>query len=507
LSQIGLFLRIYIRPLRAFGPVIDEARLAFAVGIALLAILAVQAPRYAEYRRITAQALQYVKEHPAPPPALARNTTAKHPAAPPIEGAVPAPGSAGQPQTTASAAGKPAPADAGDAEDDDSDGDETSSALSMLGPMPLRYAVDEFIGLAPFHYLPPVLSLAICFVPAALLILTLLQGLGRFTNILFRDYLTLLVCGLMAWAAAWLILGIVNFALSYLHPSWHNAPALFWVASLYFLALSVCAIRTLMGASLIHGAGAVAGGWVAGVAGVWLHSISGNVTWYLASPCVLYYLWANLQGSFHSIGYGLSARQRMKRNLETLTINPRDSDAHLQLGLIYFGRRQYELAAERFQKAIEIDPSEPDAWYQLGRIARLQGRYADALSHCQTAARLDDKHSGSEVWRELGAVQFLSGRHEAARYALEKFTERREYDPEGQCWYGRVLAALGEPEAARRAFRNAVEAAQTMPAPRKYQVRSWAAEANKELRGLSASGRPAATQQVSRGPAPVTARD
>jgi tetratricopeptide (TPR) repeat protein len=496
LSQIGLFFRIYIRPLRAFGPVIDEARLAFAVGIALLAILVVQAPRYAEYRRIVAQAVKYVKEHPAPPPALAQRAAARQPAAPPAEGAVPASGSAGQPGTPVSTAGKPAPVNAADTDDDDSDGEETSSALSILGPMPIHYAVDEFIGLAPFHYLPPVLSLAICFVPAALLVLTLLQGLGRFTNILFRDYLTLLVCGLMAWAAAWLPLGIVNFALSYLHPAWHNAPALFWGASLYFLGLSVCAIRTLMGASLLHGIGAVVGGWVAGAAGVWLHSISGSVTWYLASPCVLYYLWANLQGSFHSIGYGLSARQRMKRNLETLTINPRDSDAHVQLGLIYFGRRQYELAAERFQKAIEIDHSEPDAWYQLGRIARLQGRYADALSHCQTAARLDDKHSGSEVWRELGAVQFLSGCHEAARYALEKFTERREYDPEGQCWYGRVLAALGESEAARQAFRNAVEAVQTMPAPRKYQVRSWGAEANKELRALSASGRPATASRT-----------
>jgi hypothetical protein len=89
-------------------------------------------------------------------------------------------------------------------------------------------------------------------------------------------------------------------------------------------------------------------------------------------------------------------------------------------------------------------------------------------------------------------VQFLSGRHEAARYALEKFIERREYDPEGECWYGRVLAALGEPEAASRAFQTAMEAVRTMPAPRKYQVRSWGAEARRELRALQTSvSRPA----------------
>jgi hypothetical protein len=74
LNQIALFLRIYIRPLRAFGPVIDEARLAFAVGIALLAVFAVQAPRHAEYRRIMEQARQYVREHPAPPVRAGRRT-------------------------------------------------------------------------------------------------------------------------------------------------------------------------------------------------------------------------------------------------------------------------------------------------------------------------------------------------------------------------------------------------------------------------------------------------
>ncbi len=488
MSQIRLFLQIYTRPLRAFGPVIDEARLAFAVGIALLAVFAVQAPRFTQYRRITAEALRYARAHPAPP-APAEDTSA--------EAAPPRPEAGG---TAAKAKGK-----AG-ADEDDAYDEYTSSLLSMFGPMPLGSAVNEFIGFSPFHYFPPLLAMAACFVPAAILIVTLLQGLGRFTNVLFRDYLALLVCALLAWAAAYLPLGIVNFALSYLHPAWHNAPALWWGASLYFLALSACALRTLMGASVVHGAGAAAGAWAAGVAGVWMHSIMGNITWYLASPCVLYYLWANLQGSFHTIGYGLSARQRMKRNLESLTINPRDADAHCQLGLIYLQRRQYEPAAERFRKAIEIDASEPEPWYQLGRIARLEGRYDEALLNCQTAVRLDDKHSGSEVWRELGVVQYLSGRPEAARYALEQYTQRREYDPEGQCWYGRVLAALGEPEDARRAFQNAIEAVRTMPSPRKHQVRSWAAEANKELRALPKGADTKATRNAAAELRPETNR-
>jgi hypothetical protein len=67
LNQIGIFLRIYLNPLRAFGRVIDEGRLAFAVGLALLAMFAVQAPRDAVIDGHAAAARRYLKEHPAPP--------------------------------------------------------------------------------------------------------------------------------------------------------------------------------------------------------------------------------------------------------------------------------------------------------------------------------------------------------------------------------------------------------------------------------------------------------
>lgn len=469
MNQIGLFLRIYINPHRAFGRVIDEGRLAFAIAVAIVAVFAVQIPRHAQIRSWAAQGQQYIKQHPAPAPTPA-----------PKKADAQRPGNSG----------------------DDDDDEESSRALSAIGPMPIGSAVDEFTGFAFFHYFPPVISLALCFVPGALLVVTLWDSLGRFTTVLFRDYLTLLVCGLMAWAAAYLPLGIVLGVLVSLHKlQWVFSPVLWWAASAYFLILCVFAIRTLMGATALHAAGAAAGGWIAGVAGVWLHSISGNITWYLASPCVLYYLWANFGSSVHSLGYGFRSRQRLKQMLETATINPRDADAHLQLGLIYMQRRQYEPAIERFQKTIEIDPAEADAWYQLGRIAHIQGRYADGLSHCQTAARLNDKLSASEVWREIGALQFRSGRFDAARYALEKFVERREYDPEGQCWYGRTLAALGDIEGARRAFQEAVEAARTMPAPRRAQVRTWAAQASKELRALKSPGRAPAAAAPAEAPA------
>ena len=182
MNQIGLFLCIYIRPLRAFGRVIDEGRLAFAVGVALLAMFAVQVPRHAEVEKLTAMALRYAKEHPAPlrtPPASAAAKTR-------------------------------APEEV----DEDSDGG-PSGVPAPLAAMPISFAVDQFLGFSLFHYFPPLLSLAICFVPAALLILTLWDRMGRFSNVLFHNYLTLLLCALMAWAAAYLAMVNAAFLLAH----------------------------------------------------------------------------------------------------------------------------------------------------------------------------------------------------------------------------------------------------------------------------------------------------
>ena len=223
------------------------------------------------------------------------------------------------------------------------------------------------------------------------------------------------------------------------------------------------------------------------VGGIWLYAMFGQTSTYLASPFVMYYLYRGIAPQLSGLGGGLQSRQRLKQGLENATLNPRDGDAHYQLGLIYAQRRQYEPAMERFLKAIEIDPNEPDAYYQLGRIAREQGRYAEAIERCREAARIDDKHSSSEVWREIGVASLLAGDIEGASLALARYLERRPYDPEGSCWYGRTMAKLGHCEEARDAFSQAIESVGTMPPARKRQVRTWEAEALRDLKKLPAS--------------------
>jgi tetratricopeptide (TPR) repeat protein len=467
LNQILLILRLYVDPLKTFSRILDEGRLIFAALAAVAVLLAIQIPRAVEYDRVQAQEIQ--KRIKARAEKIAAEKKA-HPAK--------------------------------DAEEDDSESDDLAAErrayleayqARRFGPVPFTLAIDRFTAQSPTQYFAPLIALVVCFVPIAILILTLWDNLGGFTTILFRDYMALLVCCLMAWVAPHFVALILNSALGALHLPAHNHPAILWTAHAWFLVLVVLAIRPLVGARFSHALGATAGAWLGAVGGVWVYSMFGGVSGYLASPFVLYYLYRGFSPDLGALGVSLTSRQRLKQGLENATLNPHDADAHYQLGLIYLQRRQYEPAIERFRKAIEIDPREADSFYQLGRIAREQCRYAEAIEFCRTAVRLDDKHASSEVWRELGSFHLLAGKADSALQALERYLERRPYDPEGLCWYGRVLVKLGRQDAARAAFDRAIEAVRTMPPARKRQVRSWESEARRELKKLpSAEAVPAA---------------
>ena len=468
MSQIILLLRLYISPLKTFSRILDEGRLMFAVAAAVAVVLALQVPRAVEADREAAKTyIRAAKARVEQRVAEAKKRAAANPVA------------AQQAEHQA-----------------EPDPDDEDSFADMVAPPPppsLAMAMQGFTGQNPSRYISPLIAVAICFVPMMILVLTLWDNLGGFSTILFRDYMALLVCCLMAWTAPYLLLLVVNIGLGAMRLPAYNHPALWMAANVYFMVLVVMAARTLMGAKISHAAGAAGGAWMSAVGGIWLYGMFGNVTGYLASPFVLYYLYIGFGPQVSGIGVGLRSRQRLKRGLEIATLNPRDADAHYQLGLIYLQRRQYEPAMERFRKSIEVDPNEADSYYQLGRIAREQGRYAEALELCRTAARIDDKHSSSEVWREIGIASLLAGNCEDARLALEKYLDRRPYDPEGDCWYGRTMVKLGRIGEARAAFEQAIEAVRTMPPARKRQVRSWEFEARKELKKLPGSAAMSAT--------------
>jgi tetratricopeptide (TPR) repeat protein len=355
--------------------------------------------------------------------------------------------------------------------------DSGSLGLAILAAALAGFASERAIGPA----ITGLVLLAVLFVPACVAIISVWDHLGSVGVVLRRDYSPLLVCILMCGAAADLPGAIARF-LAPAFAIWIQAAVL-----LFFLALASIAIRTVFGTGIGKAVVTVLGGAAATAGGYFAYETFGGALSYFSSPLVLlwlYYLFRPNLDMFTGLGGGLRSRQNFRRNLDALTVNPRDSDAHYQLGLIYQQRRNYTEAISRFTKAVEIDPSETDAQHQLGCIALEQKRYEDARRHFAAALALDQKHSSYEALRGLGAADLQLGKTEQALAELQKYTDRREFDPEGLFWLGEAFKKLGRMTEARDAFQRAVEAARTAPPHRRRYTSPWGRQAKAELRTL-----------------------
>jgi tetratricopeptide (TPR) repeat protein len=349
------------------------------------------------------------------------------------------------------------------------------ASLAVLGATFLLKFTAPFL---PISFFTPLLVLAVVYVPGTLLLATLLGRLGGLGVVFQRDYSPLLTCAAMAFAAAEIPLALAA--------SFVPVAYLLIAAVLYFALLMFFAVRTVFGVESGTAAGVVALSWIplAAAAFVWgpLRFLLGM----LASPFFLFFAWYYLGSELSGLGSGLRSRQSFRRMLEAAAVNPHDGEAQYQLGLIHQQRHQYTEAAARFEKAIAIDPTLTDAHFQLGRMAREQGRLRDALAHFQTVVSQDERHSSSEVLRELGGIYVAARQYADARNELAIYTGRRPYDPEGLYYYGQALEGLAATAAARDAYAAAVEADRTAPRYRRRYTARWSRLAQKQLGKLAA---------------------
>jgi Tfp pilus assembly protein PilF len=340
----------------------------------------------------------------------------------------------------------------------------------------------RFFSFAPGAFFHPVLMLSCFYVPATILLLCIFAGIRNFGIVIRRDYAALATCSLMAWAASHLPFAIAGIAL-YSLPVSPLVYFAFWLASgIFFGVLMVFALRTVFGANYGAAVLTIFLSWLAFSAGMYIFRYVSPVFF---SPFLLFYAYmyfgGYLRGEMSGVGNAFRQKQNFKRFLHNATVNPRDADAHVQLGLVYLQRRQEAKALEHLNRAVEIDPNEPDANYELGKISRQKGDLQQALNHFSTVVEQNDKHALSEIWREIGATYLAAKMLAEARDALEKYVERRSADAEGLYHLGKVLKAQGETERAREMFQQAIESAQTSPDYRRRELRYWSKLAEKEI--------------------------
>jgi tetratricopeptide (TPR) repeat protein len=349
--------------------------------------------------------------------------------------------------------------------------DYSEAGARLRRPLPLvGYRGSWLFSFAPTGFFSTLAALALLYVPGTILLLVMFEPMGSFGLVLRRDYGALFACALMAWAGAHLPFALAGLALGSLKADAVALLALWLLSSICFGLLVVCALRTVFGVSFGKAFGVVCISWVSMSVGSRLFAV---VSPYLFSPFLLFYAYMYFRGEMGTIGTAYRHRQNFRRFLESATLNPRDAEAHYQLGIIYQQRRQDTEAVARFTRAIEIDANETDAHFQLGRMARERGRLQEAIDRFNIVVSQDERHARSEIWREIGATYMAASMFNEAHDALARYTERRPFDPEGLYYFGRTLHGLGQAGQAQEMFRQCIESVQTMPYYRRSQVRKW----------------------------------
>ncbi len=94
------------------------------------------------------------------------------------------------------------------------------------------------------------------------------------------------------------------------------------------------------------------------------------------------------------------------------------ADPCINLGAIYFERKEYADALDMFQKAIERDKTNSDAFANLGRVQYILKKYTEAEASFQSAISL--KSDDAQLHEELGKVYFRKKKYADVITTLEK---------------------------------------------------------------------------------------
>jgi cytochrome c-type biogenesis protein CcmH/NrfG len=87
---------------------------------------------------------------------------------------------------------------------------------------------------------------------------------------------------------------------------------------------------------------------------------------------------------------------------ETLREDPKNLQAWLKLGDIYFDYNKYREASEAYQQYLTIKPENPDVWTKMGMMLRGLGDFDGAIEAFRRASHIESKHAESRF--QLGAL-------------------------------------------------------------------------------------------------------
>ncbi len=168
-------------------------------------------------------------------------------------------------------------------------------------------------------------------------------------------------------------------------------------------------------------------------------------------------VWLKVGRIQHHSGQSVAAWQAFERVIQ---LDPKNADAHEQLGMLYVGSKQKDLAVRHLKKSVKLDPARWRARNALGVLADAGGDYKRAIRHYEAA--LEHQPQSPMLMTNLGYSHYLSGDlDEAERLFLVAIGLDRNYEP-AIANLGLIRARQGEYDSAVEVLENIMDRAKAL---------------------------------------------
>jgi tetratricopeptide (TPR) repeat protein len=146
---------------------------------------------------------------------------------------------------------------------------------------------------------------------------------------------------------------------------------------------------------------------------------------------------------------------------QVILLDPTNAQAMFDKGGVHLEQQQWEMAVNAYEQATDTEPNYVAAFLDKAITLIDLGRSAEALTHCETAIRIDAEkravddppYALSRAHAIKGAALLSLGRHDEALVAIDVAMNSRPDDPLVHRHRSIILRKLGRHEEAQHAYR------------------------------------------------------
>ncbi|HSG99165.1 MAG TPA: tetratricopeptide repeat protein [candidate division Zixibacteria bacterium] len=135
--------------------------------------------------------------------------------------------------------------------------------------------------------------------------------------------------------------------------------------------------------------------------------------------------------------------------------DPNFVDAYINLGVHYFGKKDYAEAEKNFKKAAELAPSDTTVFDNLGKTYVVLRKYADAEKAFSSGITANAAYLSGH--KQLGDIFYKQQKYKESIAALEKYTTAASDDHTAFYTLGKAYEKVGDDTKALAAYKKTVQ--------------------------------------------------